>query len=1383
MIKTYITGAPESKDEKDKHEDTGDHKEHVEEYDHKAPESPDKEEKEKHVTHEEKYEKVDEHAMPEQHDEHKDDHGPPEHDNKDVHEEKSYDISHDDGGKSGDHEEKHEEEKKEEPFPYIVQTFDFQHVPHGDDGKYRSKPDAKHDQGYARKYDDDDHEYEHKTTQQYHDDYEHTTTKHDHDDKKDKHDPDDYDRKKKKHSQHHETKLGKKFEFDRDIVTTHEYTTQEGTETTKPYTSPYTLPIQLTSLDGVFMQSSTLDPEPSTSDPPASLFFVPNYAEGPNINNYFPDYPEAGMNYSDGDNRPPAHPYFHVDQDDISRKQKGNHEYYDDTRVTDPPLQQPDPNVLYDPEVQYENEDPPSNHGYQNYQKDESNEVTISPVSFSKFVDSLSPNFHFIPLSDDFGYDHPDQLTPGVTYLGRHHHVNQQDGEPDHQHEHSPPQSFTYQNHPDSRKNKKKKTSKIRFQTIPVNEKGGDEEAKMQKQHDLQDPTRYDADPVDLEQHVGGNNGRGGGGGEEIREPIQKPDIVDVEPFVFHQLPDLGADHAEEDPPEDPAHHAAPELDHYSPPPMQQQEDPEVNENDAADYTSEEPLHHQQQEQPQRLPKESSHEEELDSFIPKSRPDSQAHNPRYTDTTGPRIVENENTFEYGNHFSYDDEFASPEEEQQHQHTGKPEVDFYDPGHDDRVYAASYKDYNEHVAGGYGGSTEEKQTYLFAVDDDFNNFFPSSSKKVRMKQITLKLEKGKPKKEKAKKKKNQIPPRHPVSSMNTDVKAFLFSHDYDMHPEMLEKAIPSFPSSMEIKDHVFSSGPEPDSSTTPTPLVTHMITHEPASTITTQQAYHRLKNNMLSPGLNQSQVSSTNSPIGNQSKSIKLLKRRPDEQRPSIKHDSIGSQLRELRKQEEEEEEMNRTTTPFNTPFKYTYITRKPVAIVTELKDSSLDQNRQNHQSDRKGKSLNLVRPHHPARNNSKLHATHNKTSKSNQVSSKAAIRKPEPVTIRIPESPFFDSFLSGIDKDPPFYATTRVPKPKIKLLGRKFPHTKVHRKQQSVPAQKIRKGKRKQTSSITTKALNPEYYLPVKKHTKITPALVQHPAPKVNYYSIDDEISSILSHHEQETQQRQTTTPSPYTANYLLPSPFDSFVTDFEPYEKRSTKKMSHSRAPTTSRPTMASSAAAFDDASFTAVRKIIDLPRTKKENNMFPIKRLDKSASHSHDDHKDHKDREGTKSEEPFPYQYNIEIRKRKKKVSVLHNKVPGPRGPVHYLAAASGDGKGVREGREKHVDRDLELNKYRMVENKEEEHWHEKKWHKEDLKEEYVNGKPVPVKVQVRPKYIGQGEKEEEAAKDSHIPFYARPLDPFASKKVVDEHFSVPSPGFRVDKAFESWVKKDVE
>ena len=267
---------------------------------------------------------------------------------------------------------------------------------------------------------------------------------------------------------------------------------------------------------------------------------------------------------------------------------------------------------------------------------------------------------------------------------------------------------------------------------------------------------------------------------------------------------------------------------------------------------------------------------------------------------------------------------------------------------------------------------------------------------------------------------------------------------------------------------------------------------------------------------------------------------------------------------------------------------------------------------------------------------------------------------------------------------------------------------------------------------------------------------------------------------------------FTLPSPFDDFVTDFEQREKQTSASMLSVSSVRPATPTAAPvPSAVFDEANFTQTRKIIELPRTRKQDLVLMQQRLAEAASEASKPLGGGKKAEAKGREEVFPFQYNIEIRKRRKEVpSTWYKQVTGsdggPRGPVHFMSAAATSGqqaaKGVHEGREKHVDRDLEVNKYHMLENREEEHWHEKKWQKEDLKEEYVDGKPVRVRVHVRPKYQGQSEQEKQAIKESRLPFYARPLDADTSKDLVDVHFAVPSPGFRVDRTFESWVLKKV-
>jgi hypothetical protein len=200
---------------------------------------------------------------------------------------------------------------------------------------------------------------------------------------------------------------------------------------------------------------------------------------------------------------------------------------------------------------------------------------------------------------------------------------------------------------------------------------------------------------------------------------------------------------------------------------------------------------------------------------------------------------------------------------------------------------------------------------------------------------------------------------------------------------------------------------------------------------------------------------------------------------------------------------------------------------------------------------------------------------------------------------------------------------------------------------------------------------------------------------------------------------------------------------------------------------------------KTYEFPRTKKDSIVYPKVAETSDYKEPDKDAKDPRPYRSNKShaqdlednDNYYPHQYNIEIRKRFK-------------GPVEYAKEKDKDKNHVREGREKHIDKELETNKYRNTEHKEEEHWHEKKWRKEDMKEEYIDGKPVKgLKVQVAPKYKAVESKEEKEARlNSNIPYYAQQLDPESTKVEIEQHFAIPSPGFRVDKTFESWVKKEI-
>lgn len=196
-------------------------------------------------------------------------------------------------------------------------------------------------------------------------------------------------------------------------------------------------------------------------------------------------------------------------------------------------------------------------------------------------------------------------------------------------------------------------------------------------------------------------------------------------------------------------------------------------------------------------------------------------------------------------------------------------------------------------------------------------------------------------------------------------------------------------------------------------------------------------------------------------------------------------------------------------------------------------------------------------------------------------------------------------------------------------------------------------------------------------------------------------------------------------------------------------------------------------VRPLILLPRSKPLN--YTAIKLSSSNWDEHTEDKTKlKDNEDGK--DFYPHQYNIEIRKR------IRTTVKPTRGPVHWDSEADKDGMTVHEGRERHIDKELEDSKYRLLEHKEEEHWHEKKWHKEGLAEEYLDGIALPVEVGPSPTRIKETREEATARKNSKIPGYARPMRPKASRQEIDDHFAIPSPGFRVNRKFVDWVKNDV-
>ena len=77
--------------------------------------------------------------------------------------------------------------------------------------------------------------------------------------------------------------------------------------------------------------------------------------------------------------------------------------------------------------------------------------------------------------------------------------------------------------------------------------------------------------------------------------------------------------------------------------------------------------------------------------------------------------------------------------------------------------------------------------------------------------------------------------------------------------------------------------------------------------------------------------------------------------------------------------------------------------------------------------------------------------------------------------------------------------------------------------------------------------------------------------------------------------------------------------------------------------------------------------------------------------------------------------------------------------------------------------------------------LAEEYVDGVAVPTQIGPPPG-VPETPEEKHARENSHLPSYARPMDPGASTAEIHDHFAIPSPGFRVNQKFEDWVAKDV-
>ncbi|RWS11735.1 Coagulin domain containing protein-like protein [Dinothrombium tinctorium] len=123
------------------------------------------------------------------------------------------------------------------------------------------------------------------------------------------------------------------------------------------------------------------------------------------------------------------------------------------------------------------------------------------------------------------------------------------------------------------------------------------------------------------------------------------------------------------------------------------------------------------------------------------------------------------------------------------------------------------------------------------------------------------------------------------------------------------------------------------------------------------------------------------------------------------------------------------------------------------------------------------------------------------------------------------------------------------------------------------------------------------------------------------------------------------------------------------------------------------------------------------------------------------------FPHQYNVEIRSRGEKSD--------------------------ENEQSKFLDKGFEKSKYRVVEHKEEEHWHEKGWHREGEKQKFGEVNETEPKMK----------NESEALKSNKpLPKHVSPLGENASQTEIDEHFRVPSLGFRVDQRFIEWAKNNI-
>lgn len=68
------------------------------------------------------------------------------------------------------------------------------------------------------------------------------------------------------------------------------------------------------------------------------------------------------------------------------------------------------------------------------------------------------------------------------------------------------------------------------------------------------------------------------------------------------------------------------------------------------------------------------------------------------------------------------------------------------------------------------------------------------------------------------------------------------------------------------------------------------------------------------------------------------------------------------------------------------------------------------------------------------------------------------------------------------------------------------------------------------------------------------------------------------------------------------------------------------------------------------------------------------------------------------------------------------------------------------------------------------------------MEVKVSQSPSNIKESKEEQEARRNNPLPGYAQMMHPKATKDEIDDHFAIPSRGFRVNRKFVDWVENEV-